>query len=172
MDKYKKLLIIVLAMVVVIGTVLGFRRKKVDLIMPDKIITLKEASTVAEGYTLKQEEVIKTGNKVSVKYNAEPLGTGDNIEVELVYYSDEYPRSAVEELFKSERQRLMVYEDVADMGEGAFIAFPSLHIYDKGFYVKITAGSGSDAEQADKLRGLGETAVKNLEKYINSNRLK
>ena len=172
MNNYKKVLIIVLAAVVVIGTVMGFRRKKVELITPDKIITLEEASTVAEGYKLKQEEVIKTGNRLSVSYNADPLGTGDNVKVELVYYSDEYPRSTVQELFNSEYQKLMIYEEVNEMGEKAFISFPSIHIYEKGFYLKITGSSGSDSEQASDLKALGQMAMKNLDKYISSKRLK
>ena len=171
MDNYKKLLLIVLAVVLVIGTILGFKRKKVELINPDEIITLSEASEVAEGYTLTQGEVKKTGNKLSVIYNAEPLGSGDNVQVELVYYSDEYPRSTVEELFNSEHQKLMVYEEVSDMGEQAFISFPSIHIYEKGFYLKITGGSG-DAAQASVLKTLGQTAMKNMNKYISSKRLK
>ena len=172
LNNYRKLLIIVLAVVLVTGTLLGFKRKKVELINPDEIITLNEASEIAQGYTLKQGEVKKTGNKLSVIYNADPLGSGDNIQIELVYYSDEYPRSSVEELFKSEHQKLMVYEEVSDMGEQAFISFPSIHIYEKGFYLKITGGSGNDTTQASVLKSLGQVAMKNMNKYISSKRLK
>jgi len=171
----KKLAIFAAAVAVIgiiFGAVSGFKRQKVDLIMPDEIITLDDAKTAADGYEIKAGEVVKTGNKLKLQYTADPLGSGDNIDIDFVFYSDEYPRSAVEDLYNYDREHLLVYEDVADLGEKAFVAFPSIHIYEKGFYIKITAGSGSGGEQCDLLKSLGKTAMTNLDEYIKKYKLK
>ncbi len=172
MRKYQKIIIYLVAAVILIGTAWGFKRRRVELITPDRIISLNEAIGASGAEALTDGEVKKIGNRLEVCYNANPIGSADNVKVELVYYSDEYPRSSVEELFNSDRDRLLIYEEISNMGERAFIAFPSIYIYEKGFYVKITAGSASDDTQAEILKKLGQTAAENLEKYIKSNRLK
>lgn len=171
----KKLAIFAVAVAVIgiiTGAISGFKRQRVDLIMPDEILTFEDAKAAVDGYEIKAGEIIKTGNKLKLQYTAEPLGSGDNIDVEVVFYSDEYPRSAVKDLFEYDRENLLVYEEVSDLGEKAFVAFPSIHIYEKGFYIKITAGSGSGAEQCDLLKSLGKTAMSNLDKYIAKYKLK
>lgn len=172
MKKIGTIIASVAIIAIVIGAISGFKRQRVDLIMPDEIITLDDAKNIVDGYELKSGEVIKTGNKLKLQYSADPLGSGDNIDIELVYYSDEYPRSSVEKLFNYDKETLLVYEDVVDLGEKAFIAFPSIHIYEKGFYVKITAGSGNGTEQYDILKKLAEIAMTNLDKYIEKYDLK
>lgn len=172
MNKYTKLLIVIVLIIITLGTILGFKRKRVELIMPNELITYTDASSSVDGYSLKDGEVKKYGNKLEVEYLSDPLGSGDNIKVELVYYSDDYPKTAVENLYNSDRERLMVYEDVTEAGEKAFIAFPSIFIYESGFYIKITAGSGSDGNQSMLLKELGQTAAKNLNNYLEKHKIK
>ncbi len=172
MGKYTKLLIGAILIIVVAGTISGFKRRKIDLIMPDELITYEDAQALAEGYKLNDGEVKKFGNRLETEYLSDPIGSGDNIKVELVYYSDEYPKSAVENFYDSDRDRLLVYEDLTDIGQKAFIAFPSAFIYDSGFYVKITAGSGSNDAQGEVLKSLSKTAAERLDKYLTKNKLK
>ena len=57
-------------------------------------------------------------------------------------------------------------EEVTELGENAYIAFPSINIYDRGCYVKITAGSGSDDNQRNQLLTLARIAIARLEERV------
>ncbi len=171
MKKVSSFVLIVLVVGIVIGFISGFGRKKVDLIMPKDIVTYDDAKSVCEGYELSDAENVKTGNKLSVSYKANPVGSGDNVDVELVYYSDEYPRASVEKLYNYNKENVIVEEELSGLGQSAFISYPSVHILDRGFYIKITAGSGSDLEQKQILKALGDTASKKLNKYLEKNNL-
>lgn len=172
MKKFVAFMIIVALIAITVGTVLGLQRRKIELITPDKLISYEDASAMANGYKLKNGEVKKNGNKMTIDYNADPLGSGDNIKVEMVYYSDEYPRESVEKLYNYEHEMNEIAEELNEMGEKAFIAYPCIHIFEKGFYIKITGGSGGDSGHLAYLKELGTTAVNNLEIYFDKQKLK
>lgn len=57
-------------------------------------------------------------------------------------------------------------EYVDGIGEDCYIAFPYINIYDRGCYIRISAGSGSDEGQKNMLINLGTTAAIALEAAI------
>ena len=52
------------------------------------------------------------------------------------------------------------------IGQEAYIAFPSIHVYDKGCLIDITAGSGADENQKALLMSLATVAAGRLEQII------
>ena len=51
------------------------------------------------------------------------------------------------------------------LGVEAYVAYPSLHYYIDGYYVEITAGSGSDNDQKILLMNIAKITLENLNKY-------
>lgn len=145
--------------------------KKVEIppMKASEIITLDQAKQAVNGeYELKADGEDKTeGNKSSILYKSEPTGAGYPVEVTLYQPIEGKSASDVEadyEEMLSKRPKALSAEDMGS--ERAFIAYPSIHIYQKGYHFIITAGGGSDDRQQELLKNLARTGLENLNAYI------
>ena len=55
---------------------------------------------------------------------------------------------------------------MTELGETAYIAYPTIHVYDRGCIIEVTAGSGSDEDQQQLLVNLAKTAVAKFEQIM------
>ena len=129
------------------------------------LISLEEAqSAVGDSYTLQMEggAVAKEGNTTTASYVADPIGDGDPVIVKLVSYTSSFTPDDVWAGYENTRISRSASKFVDNIGEDAYIAYPSIHVYDRGCEIIITAGSGSDDGQDDILKKLASTAVGHL----------
>ena len=87
--------------------------------------------------------------------------------VELYEPSENLDEEAVEEKFEASREKRTDFIEVDDLGDDAYIAYPTLHLYSNGVYVAITAGSEGGEEQTELLEEFGRVAEKNINKFFN-----
>ncbi|MBP3362085.1 MAG: hypothetical protein J6N52_14645 [Clostridia bacterium] len=139
-------------------------------VMPTDIISEEDAKAAIGGkYELKlnYDAVVSINdNSYKASYLAEPLGSGDPVFVTVTSPSEELPESSVKELYESGYEGRTKKKKVEGLGNAAYIAFPSINIYQNGYLIVITAGSGDTQEQIDLLISLGKTAVENLDVFL------
>ena len=70
--------------------------------------------------------------------------------------------------YEQEKSKRSSAELVEGIGQESYIAFPTIHVYDRGCIIEITAGSGSDDNQKTLLKNLAITAAGRLESIIPS----
>ena len=121
---------------------------------------------IKDELVLKDDALIQEGNKITAKYIPEPLGSGDSVFVELYEPSENLDEEAVEEKFEASREKRTDFIEVDDLGDDAYIAYPTIHVYDRGCIIEVTAGSGSDETQQQLLVNLAKVAVANFEQMM------
>lgn len=132
--------------------------------MPQDILSEAELEAAINNeydLVLKDNTVIDMGGGTyKAVYLSEPIGAGDSVTVMLAQPPVEGGslKSRYNEGFDSRIQK----KRVENLGEDAYVAFPTIHIYERGYLIEITAGSGDTQEQLDLLLGLGKKAVDNL----------
>ena len=134
---------------------------------PAQLITVEDVAAVA-GYTpvIEPEGTTKEGNRSSVLYRSEPIGQYDTVEVKLVQFNDEMPYQQIFAEYEANKAKRKDIKLVESLGQEAYIAFPTIFVYDRGCLVAITAGSGADDEQERLLKNLAFTAIGKLEEQI------
>lgn len=105
----------------------------------------------------------RDGNQATAYYRSEPIGQGDPVIITITQFSNTVSKENIWYEYDNDRVKRATAEAVADLGEDAFIAFPSIHVYDRGCHIKITAGSGDTEEQRNMLLNLAATATAKLE---------
>lgn len=136
-------------------------RKVYKIIEPEKVLTLENVSAIV-AYTPVLEKS-KSGKAVTALYRSEPVGQGDVVQIDVYQPGARVAEEEVRKLFDEEKEKRPKAEDVADLDVEAFIAIPSIHLMKNGYYVKITAGSGSGDEQKALLKNAAQTALANLD---------
>ena len=129
------------------------------------LISLEEAqSAVGDSYTLQLDggAVVTEGNTTTASYVADPIGDGDPVIVKLVCCNASATPDDVWAGYENTRVSRSGSKFVDNIGEDAYIAYPSIHVYSRGCEIIITAGSGSDDGQDDILKKLASTAVEHL----------
>ena len=163
--------ILILVLILSTGIFTACKEEKPDrMLLPSEVVTLEEAQKlVGDDYelVLKDDALIQEGNKITAKYIPEPLGSGDSVFVELYEPSENLDEEAVEEKFEASREKRTDFIEVKDLGDDAYIAYPTLHLYSNGVYVAITAGSEGGEEQTELLEEFGKVAEKNINKFFN-----
>lgn len=129
------------------------------------VIDLLPISDVQEiiSYTL----VTKNVTENSLIYTSDPIGAGDTISVSINQYSSTVTKEQIRSEYEEQRSRRPSAEAVEGIGESAYIAYPSIHIYQNGYCITVTAGSGSDQYQHDLLVLLGKIVINNLNEIVN-----
>lgn len=120
------------------------------------------------GYTLVTEPsgTGRNGNIAEVLYRSEPVGQYDTVKVKLTQFTDTIDYQMLFEQYEAEKAKRTSAELIGGIGQEAYIAFPTIHIYDKGCLIDITAGSGADENQKALLISLGAVAANRLEQII------
>lgn len=133
-----------------------------DILTSDNLNSIITYSPVCD--TLKSEESEK-----SILYRSEPIGAGDTVMVEVYQYTDSVSKETVKAKYDADKAARSSAEDIQlEEGYEGFIAFPKVSVYHDGYYVTITAGSGSDDAQKQLLTSTAGMAVENLKTLIGS----
>lgn len=137
---------------------------------PASLITLDDV-VVNAGYTpvIEPSKTSREGNIATVMYRSEPVGKNDTVSVTITQFTDEMDYQMIFEKYEQEKSRRSSAEIIPGIGQEAYIAFPSIHVYDRGCLIDITAGSGSNDEQKTLLQSLALTAAQRLEEIVPDN---
>lgn len=149
------------------GGMFGPEPTPTPLLDPTEILSLEDV-ILAVGYqpVLDGGEIKRDGNKASALYVSNPIGEGDPVEITIVQHTQDMPPEHVWYAYDTDKSLRPSAEEVTELGENAYIAFPSINIYDRGCYVKITAGSGSDDNQRNQLLTLARMVIAKLEERV------
>ena len=138
----------------------------IPVVDPSTLITAEDVAAIAGYYPVLEGGAVKyDGNTATALYVSDPMGQ-DPVEITVQQYNEQVPVVNVWYDYDTDRAYRSTAEEVADIGETAFIAFPSINVYDRGCYVRITAGSGSDEIQRNLLLNLAYTAIPRLEEVM------
>lgn len=133
------------------------------------IISLEEAlAAIENAYELELSDggAVTEGNVSTASYYAVPKGSGDPVIVKVINRTESVSADDVWSGYEDGRISRSSSELVDGIGYDAYIAYPSIHVYDRGCEIVITASSGSDDKQKAILKSLAETAVANLENIM------
>lgn len=131
-------------------------------ISPEQVLPIDSAMS-AVGYDLVSDGGSETDGAKSVLYRSEPIGKHDVVRVTLYQFSDQVTKDDVSNKFYEVKDSRPSAEVIPSVGDDAFLAYPSVHVYKDGRYVQITAGSGADDSQHELLVSLAKTAAGNME---------
>lgn len=134
---------------------------------PASLITAEDVAAAA-GYTpvIEQSATGREGNVATVLYRSEPIGQNDTVEVKLTQFTDTIGYQQIFNLYEQEKASRRSSQLIESLGQEAYIAFPTIHVYDRGCLIEITAGSGAGEEQEALLKNLAYTAAGRLEEII------
>lgn len=134
---------------------------------PAMLITAQDVAAYA-GYTPVTEPsgTGRNGNIAEVLYRSEPLGQYDNVKVKITQFTDTIDYQMLFEQYEQEKARRTSAELIPGIGQEAYIAYPTIHVYDKGCLIDITAGSGADEIQKNLLTSLAAVAASRVEQII------
>lgn len=110
--------------------------------------------------------VISEGNSKEAVYVSNPKGLGDSVAVKITQYTESISIDQVYQEFAAAKAKRTDIIEVTELGETAYIAYPTLHVYDRGCIIEVTAGSGSDDDQINMLLNLGKKAIANFEQIM------
>ena len=163
----KKLLFSTLIICMGLFTSCKEQEEKRPMLLPTDVISLSSAKeTVGGEYIMKDDAVKQDQNHLSVTYLAEPLGSGDNIFIDLYIQDKNHDENSVKSKFEASKNKRSDFIRVEGLGDDAYIAYPTLHLYSNGVYAAITAGSGSNDTQSELLINLGKIAQSNIERHF------
>lgn len=137
---------------------------------PEPVINI----TASEAFTLENAQAIVNYQAVadqvtdnSVLYRSEPVGQGDTVTVKIEQYSDITPKERVRSNYDKVKSMRPSAETISGIGEDAYIAFPTVHVYMNGYHVSVSAGSGADEAQRELLINVGNTVADNINNILN-----
>lgn len=148
-------------------------RSSADIIEPEQIITLEEASGImGMGLVMgvkTDNEVV--GQKLCEYETADPEEyTSFQISVNQLAFM---PLEQVENGITPDDIYLFTKDDFSDtlelvsgIGDDAFIDTPGLHLLYRGYYVLIALGNSDDPVNIERLKTAGQKAVANLDALL------
>lgn len=133
--------------------------------VPTEILKLSDVQTAAgtELTYVQEGGIVKEENVSTAIYRTEPLGKGDLVQIRIRQLTSQVTREQVRTEYDEMKAKRPEAQTVEGLGDDAYIAYPSIHVYKDGYHLEITAGSGSDEAQATLLKNLAQTALRNLE---------
>ena len=136
---------------------------------PIDVLTVEDvyaAINYAYAPVLDGNAVIREGNKAKAIYRSEPIGQGDPVTVEITQFNESVAKENVWYEYDNIRAKRPSAEMLSGLGKDAFLAFPSIHVFDRGCHIAITAGSGADENQRNLLINLATIAVQKFEQIM------
>lgn len=133
------------------------------------VISLEDAKTAIENaYELELSggAAVTEGNVSTASYYAVPKGSGDPIIVKVINRTESISADDIWSDYEDARISRSSAELIDGIGYDAYIAYPSIHVYDRGCEIVITASSGSGDKQKAMLESLAKTAAANLENIM------
>lgn len=142
----------------------------VPQIDPSALVTVEDVAAKA-GYTpvIEPSGTSRENNIGEVLYRSEPIGQNDTVSVKLTQFTEDIDYQVLFEQYEQQKARRASAELVEGIGQEAYIAFPSIHVFDRGCIIEITAGSGANDAQKELLKDLAITAAGRLEEIIPDN---
>lgn len=138
----------------------------VPVVSPTDVLAVSDVAEFVGYEVVADGDIIDDGESKSVVYVSSPKGAKDSVSVKVVQFSDTLSKDEIWNRYENGRVKRSSAEFVEGLGTDAYIAFPSVHIYDRGCEIIISAGSGSDDEQKELLKRIGERAVMNFQRII------
>ena len=140
-----------------------------DIISPDALITAMDATEVTGAQmTMTSDGVQNDGSARNVKYVAAQTGAVEPVTVRIEQFSDALSPSQVWSDYENSRLTRSDMTFVDGLGEDCYIAYPFINVYDRGCYIKISAGEGDSDAQRDMLINLAKRAVTVLETQVSA----
>ena len=164
----KKVLLVLASLVLTVSLCACSSQKNnsdsIPAIDPAALVTVEDIAANA-GYTpvIEASETTRDGNTATVMYRSEPIGQNDIVRVTVTQFTDQIDSQQLYAKFSQDREARPLAETVPAIGHDAFIAFPSIHVFDRGCIIEITAGSGSGETQRNMLKSLALTAAQRIE---------
>lgn len=140
----------------------GCSKEKKELSAAD-FLSAEEVAQFVDFEPVSEEE--NTRLCKSITYMNEKVGASDPVKVEVYPYNQKYDKSDIKAQFEAEKAKYEEYsaaETVEGLGAEAFVAIPSIHMYKNGYYLVITAGSGTGEHRKQLLESLGKVAAEHL----------
>ena len=110
----------------------------------------------------------KTTRRYSIaEYRPNPPGSNDPVIIKVYQENQLISRENILKNFNDCMELRTDSFEIDSLGVDCFVAYPSIHYYIDGYYVEITAGSGSDNNQKILLMNLAKISLENLDKYKN-----
>lgn len=170
----KKILAIISAAALVVSvTACGGNGKggsTVDMpaqLSPENILTVEMAANSNGGtMELSSDGVVAEGNKLTATYVGVPIGSVDTVSVSLEQFNSSLSSSQIWLDYENERVAREDMQFIDGIGQDCYIAFPYICVYDRGCYIRISAGSGNNDAQKQVLVSLASQAVAQLEAAI------
>ena len=137
---------------------------------PASLITVDDV-VINAGYTpvVEPSGTTRERNVATVLYRSEPIGQQDTVSVKITQFTDTIDYQQLFEEYEQDKASRPSAEIIGGIGQEAYIAFPTIHVYDRGCIIEITAGSGADDTQSNLLKNLAITATGRLEEIIPDN---
>lgn len=130
------------------------------------VITIDDAKNAVENkyeLVLDTDSSVTDGNVSTAAYLSDPIGSGDPVIVQVINRTEGISADDIWNDYENKRISRESAELVEGIGEDAYIAYPSIHVYDRGCEIIITASSGSGDEQKAVLENLGKIASERIE---------
>ena len=167
----KKVFSIILCAVLALSAASCGKSKKAakmpDIISPDALITAMDATEVTgTQMTMTSGGVQNDGSARNVKYVAAQTGAAEPVTVQIEQFSDALSTAQVWSDYENSRLARSDMEFVNGIGEDCYIAYPFINVYDRGCYLKISAGAGDSDAQRDMLINLAKRAIVVLETQV------
>ncbi|MGN0182561.1 MAG: hypothetical protein ACI4DP_09175 [Candidatus Ornithomonoglobus sp.] len=134
---------------------------------PENILTVEMAANSNGGtMELSSDGIVAEGNKLTATYVGVPLGSVDTVSISLEQFSSTLSSSQIWTDYENERLTRADMQFIDGIGQDCYIAFPYICVYDRGCYIRISAGSGNDDAQKQVLVSLASQAAAQLEAAI------
>lgn len=139
----------------------------IPTIEPTELVTAEDVTTIT-GYTpiIEASETMRDGNRSQVMYRSETLGQYDPVIVKLIQFDDNMDYQQIFNYYEQQKALRQDAELIESLGQEAYIAFPTIHVYDRGCLIEITAGSGEGDDQRTLLKNFAVTAAGRLEAIV------
>lgn len=140
---------------------------ELEKIAPDQLVTVEAVSTIT-GVDMEIDEngVTTDGNASSVTYISDPAYSGDPVTIRIEQFSESLTATQVWNDYENSRIYRGDMEFIEGIGEDCYIAYPYINVYDRGCYIRISAGSGDDENQRELLETLASIAAGEVERVI------
>ena len=136
---------------------------------PVDILTIVDVfAGVNYSYTpvLEGGSAVKDGNTLTATYRSDQIGQVDPVIVSVTQFNDTLTKQDVWYEYDNIRVKRPNAEMIPDLGEDAFLAFPTIHVFDRGCHIAITAGSGANDIQRTTLINFAKIAVAKFENIM------